>query len=86
MLFTAGWRCIVNTPDGCSFDIADPRNRKTTARDAANARLIAAAPDLLACCRYLLGMPAILCECGQPDCATTRLRAAIAKVEVRTRG
>jgi hypothetical protein len=44
----------------------------------ANARLIAAAPDLLAACRSVIANVA-LCECGEPDCGTTKLRAAIAK-------
>lgn len=46
MLFSAGWRCIVNAGNR-SFDIADPCDRITDAVDVANARLIAAAPDLL---------------------------------------
>jgi len=47
-----------------------------------NARAIAAVPELLAVAEsYLevLGEMGILCECGGPDCRTTRLRAAIAK-------
>lgn len=52
------------------------------AEQAANARLIAAAPDLLAVANDFneaLGELGMHCECGQPDCRTTRLRAAIAK-------
>lgn len=46
----------------------------------ADAQLIAAAPDLLAACQRALSHPAVpLCDCGEPDCATTQLRAAIAK-------
>lgn len=47
MLFSAGWRCVVNLPGGRSIDIADPQNRKTDDEDKANAVLIASAPDLL---------------------------------------
>lgn len=44
--------------------------------------LIAAAPDLLAACKKALDTAApVLCTCGKPDCATTVLRAAIAKAE-----
>lgn len=50
-----------------------------------NARLIAAAPELLGICKELLAnFPEFLCECGKPDCRTTRLRAAIAKAEGRS--
>lgn len=46
----------------------------------ANAKLIAAAPDLLAVCQGVLSHPSFkACDCGEPDCATTVLRAAIAK-------
>jgi len=48
MEFSNGWRCIVNLSDGRSVDVADPRNYTTTEVDVANARLIAAAPELLA--------------------------------------
>jgi|SRR4029079_14755025 len=48
MLFSAGWRCIVNLPGGRSIDIADPQNRMTDEEDRANAALIAAAPEILA--------------------------------------
>lgn len=50
--------------------------------NAAHARLISAAPDLLASCKEMLHHPHFnACECGKVDCATTRLRAAIAKAE-----
>lgn len=48
----------------------------------ANARLIAAAPDLLTVARdfnEVLRELGKFCECGEADCRTTRLRAAIAK-------
>jgi hypothetical protein len=48
----------------------------------ANARLIAAAPDLLVVAKDFeeaLGELHMFCECGEADCRTTRLRAAIAK-------
>lgn len=47
MEFTAGYRCVVNMPNGRSVDVADPRDRKTDQEDVANARLIAAAPVML---------------------------------------
>lgn len=44
----------------------------------ADAKLIAAAPELLAACLRTLEHPAVpLCECGQPDCATTLMRTAV---------
>lgn len=46
--FSTGWRCVVNLPNGRCIDVADPRNRPTDEEDRANARLIAAAPELLA--------------------------------------
>jgi len=46
MEFTAGQRCVVRTSSGRSIDVADPRDRKTDLEDRANARLVAAAPDL----------------------------------------
>lgn len=46
MEFSAGWRCIVTLPGGRKIDIADPRDRKTDARDAANAKLVATTPEL----------------------------------------
>ena len=48
----------------------------------ANARLIAAAPDLLVVAKdfhEVLSERGLFCECGESDCRTTRLRAAIAK-------
>jgi hypothetical protein len=46
----------------------------------ANAKLIAAAPELLAVCQGVLSHPSFkACDCGEPDCATTVLRAVIAK-------
>ncbi len=54
MLFSAGWRCIVNLPGDRCIDIADPRNRPTDEEDYANAQLIATAPKLLAACRETL--------------------------------
>ena len=57
-------------------------NGVTATYREANARLISAAPDLLAVAfDYLevLGEIDGPCECGEPECRTTRLRAAIAK-------
>lgn len=48
----------------------------------ANAALIAAAPDLLVCAQdfhEVLRELDQFCECGEADCRTTRVRAAIAK-------
>lgn len=48
----------------------------------ADARVIAAAPDLLGCAHdfmEVLTERGMLCECGQEDCRTSRLRAAILK-------
>lgn len=48
----------------------------------ANARLIATAPDLLEVAKDFqeaLQELGLFCECGEADCRTTRLRAAIAK-------
>lgn len=51
----------------------------------ADARLIAAAPELLALCEsWLTDFPEFLCECGTPECRTTKLRAVIAKARVRS--
>jgi hypothetical protein len=49
-----------------------------------NARLIAAAPELLAICEDLLNIPELVCECGRPECRTTQLRAVLAKVRGRS--
>jgi hypothetical protein len=57
--------------------------RSTIKPFAANAHLIAAAPDLLAACKEVLAK-VDLCDCGETDCATTRLRKAIAKAEGRS--
>lgn len=49
-------------------------------QDDANAKLIAAAPDLLVACQRVLTHDSVdLCDCGEPECATTLLRAAIDK-------
>jgi hypothetical protein len=51
-------------------------------QSAANALLMAAAPELLVVAHDFheaLQELGLLCECGQPDCRTTRLRSAIAK-------
>jgi hypothetical protein len=48
----------------------------------ANTYLIAAAPELLEIAHdfsEVLQELGMFCECGQPNCRTTRLRAAIAK-------
>lgn len=48
----------------------------------ANARLIAAAPDLLVVAQDFLealSEQGLLCECGEFDCRTSRARAAIRK-------
>jgi hypothetical protein len=47
-----------------------------------NAHLIAASPDLLAIAESLEAfqrVSGLSCECGEPSCRTTMLRAAIAK-------
>lgn len=66
---------IVNDPDHATserdYQIADPLERNTFAECRANARLIAAAPELLAACEEA----AKFCPVYMQD----RLRAAIAK-------
>ncbi len=51
MLFSGGWRCIVNLPGNRCIDVADTVNGETDEEDYANAQLIATAPKLLAACR-----------------------------------
>lgn len=71
--------------DESGWAVADAKvfhSRRTMGEALANARLIAAAPDLLVVANDFKEALAELgpsCECGQPDCRTTRLRAAIAK-------
>ena len=46
----------------------------------ADAQLAAAAPELLLAVQKMLSHPAVLlCDCGEPDCATTQACAAVAK-------
>ena len=70
--------------------VAAPSSDGGTARDIVCvqirtepvARAIAAAPDLLQVAydlRDVLQETVGFCECGEPDCRTTRLRAAIKK-------
>lgn len=62
--------------------IADLQGDGFDPETLANARLIAAAPELLALCKAVLAHPGFRqCDCGKPDCATTRLHAVIAKAE-----
>jgi len=92
MKFTGGWRCLVSAGIRV-IDVCDPRNRKTDDQDAANARLIAAAPDLLEAAKQAIfgmdgGTDDALCHkglMGRKDCAQCRrvdgLIAAIEKAE-----
>ena len=57
--------CMIWAPDG-------------NAEQLANAKLIAAAPDLLKALQSLLDDTGD-CECGDPDCPAFAARAAIAK-------
>ena len=55
---------------------------RSKAEQDAKERLIAAVPELLVVARDFdeaLTELGLHCECGQADCRTTRLRAAIAK-------
>jgi len=42
---------IVGTTTFCGDECGGPRDKRMTAENSANAKLIAAAPDLLHCCR-----------------------------------
>lgn len=73
---------ICHTNKAQHYEGQDERYESETAERAANAHLIAAAPDLLAVTRDFeeaLQELGLFCECGAADCRTTRLRAAIAK-------
>lgn len=75
-----GYGCFVVETDDRS--VRFECNGLNAEGDRANACLISAAPDLLAVAfDYLevLGEIDGPCECGEPECRTTRLRAAIAK-------
>ncbi|WP_284459589.1 hypothetical protein [Cupriavidus campinensis] len=57
-------------------------HEREAAETRANACLIAAAPELFAVSRDFeetLKELGLFCECGESDCRTTRLRAALAK-------
>jgi hypothetical protein len=71
------WR-VCAEPGGNIKVICDTANNKAsrTEENAANARLIAAAPDLLAACRSLLAQ--LEFECGD---LVSEAKAAIAKAE-----
>jgi hypothetical protein len=65
---------------GADMTIVAVRHRLDAKTHSANAKLIAAAPELLAVCQGVLSHPSFkACDCGEPDCATTVLRAVIAK-------
>ena len=79
--YEIGWkrplgRHVVATVE-CGYD--EPANRQQHAA----ARLIVAAPELLALAKDLLDA-ANSCECGEPECKTTKARALIAKAEGRS--
>lgn len=83
MEFSAGWRCIVRAGQR-EFDIADPRDRKTDSEDAANARLVAAAPELLDACNMANVVFAEFVNESSPVAIIAihkKLAAAIAKAE-----
>ena len=65
---------------GCTL-IATPGYLRDGGAEVANARLIAAAPDLLAACQEVMRGRRVRLL-GQPDgCGVTACRAAIAKAE-----
>jgi hypothetical protein len=66
----------VETSNGRCIDIADPRNRKTDEEDLANARLIAAAPEMYEALKYLLHNESI-----HSDEWLEKTRAALRKAE-----
>lgn len=75
------WNFVVSDEDELVYDIT-PTDAiggvVAIAYNEANAKLIAAATELLEACITTLRTVA-LCDCGQPDCATTKLRGAIDK-------
>lgn len=76
------WWVVAPRPNGQEGYLAECVGRQEA--NEANARLIAAAPDLLAALRVLLGTSECSCE-GDcvPDCTHVIARAAIAKAEGR---
>lgn len=78
------WKATEYSEGSDSFHVHRAANEREQVADdihsAADARLIAAAPDLLIACQEVLASDSInLCDCGEANCATTRLRAAVAK-------
>lgn len=78
-------RAIAHTWNVCH---GTPKNKEHYKRrietDRANARLISAAPELLVCCEEFMAVlieANQVCDCGDPECRTTKLRAAIAKAK-----